>query len=245
MSTVPGVFAASCMVVLSLICGNVRASEQVSATSKNAAASGTVEGTVVYEQDPARLWRYARYYVKNRNRGQLAEAVVALTGLTRKKSDPPASSATVVMDQKNFQFAPETVAIRAGDRVRFRNSDNEVHNVRTVRSGHSFNVSLPAGDQHLESFRHAGNLRRPYRIGCVYHSAMRAWIFVFDHPHFHVTKADGRFRLKDVPAGDYRLEMIHPAGQLRWRQKIRVEADKTTTMEIRVSPDNLPKKRSK
>ena len=73
---------------------------------------------------------------------------------------------------------------------------------------------------------------------------MRAWVFVFDQPHFYVMKADGRFRLKNVPPGDYKLEMIHPAGQLRWHQMIRVEADRTTAIDIRVSPDDLPKKRS-
>jgi len=72
---------------------------------------------------------------------------------------------------------------------------------------------------------------------------MRSWIYVFNHPYYQVTKTDGRFHLKQVPEGEYTLKMAHPAGQLRWRQSIKVEAGKLTQVDILVSPDNKPKKR--
>jgi plastocyanin len=208
--------------------------------------AGTITGTVFYDADSKRPWRYARYYVKDSKKGQLAEGVVALTSFAEPKAQTreDRKPVTVTMDQKNFQFIPETIAIRAGDRVKFLNSDKELHNVKSFHLLHSFNVNLPSGDEHIETFEKAGNLRLPYELGCVYHSAMRAWIFVFDHPHFQLTKADGRFELKNVPPGEYKLEMTHPAGQLRWSQTIQVKANETTKIEIRVSPDNLPKKLS-
>src|SRR5260370_48539 len=39
---------------------------------------GAIEGIVSYQADPARPWRYARYYVKQAKSGELAEAVVAI-----------------------------------------------------------------------------------------------------------------------------------------------------------------------
>ncbi len=205
-------------------------------------STGSVEGTVIYREDARRPWRYARYYVKDRQQGQLAEAVVALKSpaVPREPSDKPA---TVVVDQQNFQFIPETLAIRAGDRVKFLNSDKEVHSVRTSDSRHSFNTSMPSGGEHVETFRRAGGIRLPYQIGCAYHSAMRAWIYVFDHPYYQLTSTDGRFRLANIPAGEYVLEMVHPAGQLRSSRKIKVEAGKTTQLDIVVSPDDAPAKR--
>jgi hypothetical protein len=110
-----------------------------------------------------------------------------------------------------------------------------------VNSLHPFNVNMPAGGEHLETFARAGGLRRPYRIGCAYHSAMRAWVFVFDHPHFQVTDTNGRFRLTDVATGNYKLEMVHPAGALRWNQTIDVKPGQTTRVAIVVSPDNQVK----
>jgi len=203
----------------------------------NSRLTGSIEGTVIYRADAERPWRYARYYVKDRHQGQLAEAVVALKSAAVQR-DPSDQAATVVVDQKNFQFIPETVAIRAGDRVKFLNNDKEVHNVRTVHPRQSFNTNIPSGGEHVETFRHAGGIRLPYRIECVYHSAMRSWIYVFDHPYYQLTGADGRFRLTKIPQGEYVLEMAHPAGQLRLRRKINVAPGKTTRLEIVVSPDN-------
>lgn len=208
----------------------------------DALQTGTLEGTVIYRADAERPWRYARYYVKDRRQGQLAEAVVALkSGAIRR--EPSDKAATVVVDQRDFQFIPETVAIRAGDRVRFLNNDQQVHNVRTVHPRHAFNVNVLSGGEQVETFQQAGGIRLPYRIECAFHSAMRSWIYVFDHPFYQLTTTDGRFRLAKIPQGEYILDMAHPAGQLRWSRKITVEAGKTTQIDIVVSPSNRAERR--
>jgi plastocyanin len=214
----------------------VRAAPPVPAAAK--AKTGTIAGTVFYQADPKRRWRQGRYYIADPAGGQLAEAVVALVGKDLGKSEAAARPATTVIDQKNFQFTPETVAIRAGDRVKFLNSDKELHNVNVFHKLHSFNVNMPPGGEHFERFEHANDIRRPYRLGCVYHGAMRGWIYVFDHPFYQLTRRDGRYRLENVPPGKYRLEMVHPAGQLRWSEVIEVTAGQVTRKDIRVSPDN-------
>ena len=66
-----------------------------------------MEGTVSYQADPARPWRYARYYVKQPKTGELAEAVVALRA--KPVADASRPPETVTIDQQNFQFTPETV----------------------------------------------------------------------------------------------------------------------------------------
>lgn len=202
------------------------------------AATGTVEGTVTYRADVKRPWRYARYYVQRAKSGELAEAVVALKreGLRAVQPSPPES---VTIDQKNFQFLPETVAIRRGDSVTFTNSDQTVHNVRSTSDLASFNVTMPLGGSgQTVRFDRSGGVRRPVEIGCVYHSSMRAWVFVFDHPFFAVTPADGRFRFGAVPAGKYDLELVHPAGALHWRQPIEVKPNEALRVEIHLTPDN-------
>lgn len=210
--------------------------------ANNKPPTGSIAGRVVYQADAERPWRYARYYVKDRHAGHLAEAVVALESVAEQRG-PSEKAATLVVDQKDFQFTPETAAIRAGDRVKFLNSDSATHNVQTFHQKHSFNINMPPEGTHVETFHEAGGINQPYRMGCVYHSSMRAWIYVFDHPHYQVTKTDGHFHLKNVPEGEYTLQMVHPAGRLRWSQRVKVEADETTQLEIVVSPDHKPQNR--
>jgi len=214
---------------------------QALATDQNGAGVrsnelGAVEGVVTYQPDPARPWRYARYYIKQPKTGELAEAVVALRA--RPAADAAREPQMIVIDQQNFQFTPETVVIRRGDAAKFTNADQATHNVRSDGDIANFNVNMPGGGEHTVRFDRAGGIRQPVQVGCVFHSAMRAWIFVFDHPWYQLTPASGKFRLVNVPPGEYELEMVHPAGELRWRKRVELKPGETLRIDIRVSPDD-------
>jgi plastocyanin len=202
----------------------------------DSALLGAIEGTVTYQADAGRPWRYARYYVKQAKTGELAEAVVALKA--QRQADSQRVPQTVIIDQLNFQFQPETVAIRRGDSVKFTNGDGATHNVQASSDIATFNVTMPYGGEETVRFDRAGGTREPVQVGCVFHSAMRAFIFVFDHPWFQVTAADGRFRLVGIPPGEYDLEMVHPAGGLRTVRRVVVKPNETLRVDIRVSPDD-------
>jgi plastocyanin len=211
--------------------------EDTSAVGKT--AFGAIEGNVIYRADSKRPWRYSRYYIKDAKSGELAEAVVALRGKKLDKASGHAS-ATITIDQKNFQFLPETVAIRQGDSIAFTNGDQATHNIRSSGDIADFNVTIPAGaDGYLVRFDRSGGIRRPAEVGCAFHSNMRAWVFVFDHPFYQITKADGQFRFAEVPPGQYELEMVHPAGGISWRQNVTVKAGETLRADIRVSPADM------
>lgn len=196
---------------------------------------GTIAGSVRYTSDPQHPWRYQRYYVKGGKAGPLAEALVVLRGSSLRNWPAPAQPQSGKVDQFNFQFVPELLAIRAGDSVTFTNSDTTIHNVRSTAAIAPFNVNLDAGDEYVHTFVRAGDLRTPVTLGCVYHGGMRAWIYVFDHPFYAVTDESGVFRFENVPAGRYTLEMVHPAGQLRWSRPVTLSAGKEQTVEVDVS----------
>jgi hypothetical protein len=143
------------------------------------------------------------------------------------------------MDQSNYQFVPETMAIRAGDTVVISNSDDALHNVMTSDGDKPFNVNVVKGKEFVHTFDRAGGLNEPIRLGCVFHGAMRAWIYVFDHPWFKVTERDGRFRFENVPVGEYMIDVVHPAGKLRSSRRVEVKANALTSLEISLSPDDL------
>jgi len=201
--------------------------------------SATLEGTLTYQSDPKRPWRLSRYYIANPQGGGLAEAVVALEGPALGRSVAPPAGKTVTVDQANFQFVPETVAIRAGDSVRIINSDEALHNVMTSDGSKPFSVSLVKGQEFTRIFDQAGGLPHPIRLGCVFHGAMRAWIYVFDHPWFAVTGRDGRFRFENVPPGTYMLAVVHPAGKLRCSHPVEFKPQETASVRVQLSPDDL------
>ena len=200
------------------------------------AGLGAIEGTVSYQPDAKRPWRYARYYVKQAKTGELAEAVVALRA--KMVADAPRQPRAVVIDQQNYQFTPETVLLQRGDSIKFTNADQATHNVQSSSDVATFNANLPGGGEHVVKFEKAGGMRRPVTVGCVFHSAMRANIFVFDHPWCQLTAADGKFRLADVPPGEYDLEVAHPAGELRSRQKVVVKPGEVVRIDFRLSADD-------
>ncbi len=197
---------------------------------------GVIEGTVSYQADGARPWRYARYYVKQAKTGELAEAVVALRA--KPAVDGARQPRIVVVDQENFLFTPETVVLQRGDSIKFTNADQATHNVQSSSEIAAFNANLPRDGEFVVRFEKAGGVRQPVTVGCVFHSAMRANIFVFDHPWCQLTAADGKFRLADVPPGEYDLEVAHPAGELRSRRKVMVKAGEVVRIDFRLSADD-------
>ena len=47
-------------------------------------------------------------------------------------------------------------------------------------------------------------------LGCNIHDNMAAWVVVADTPWFARSAEDGRARIDNVPAGNYRLRVWHP-----------------------------------
>ena len=74
-------------------------------------------------------------------------------------------------------------------------------------------------------------------LGCDIHPWMRAWIFVFDHPWFAVTDKTGRFRIPDVPPGEFRLHVVQPDIAHREQQRVSVVATETVKLKIAIRRD--------
>jgi plastocyanin len=202
--------------------------------------AGTVEGTVFYRNDRRHAWRLARYYVKSSKTGELAEAVVALVGPSLRRIAGPRQPAVVSVDQKEMRFVPETVAIRTGDRVRFTNSDPQTHNISLDDPRMRFSDTIAKGRTAVESFVRPSGVLRPFALSCKFHSQMQGWIYVFDHPFYRVTHADGRFRWENVPPGDYRLDVAHAAGELHASRVVHVKPHETVNVDLILTPADRP-----
>ena len=118
--------------------------------------------------------------------------------------DVPLPADPAEMDQYGRAFMPRLVVVREGQAVRFKNSENELHNVHVVdEAGETlFNVGMPIlGGTYDHVFERAGD----YRVGCNVHQEMAATVRVTASPFVAIADREGRFALSGVPYGAYDL----------------------------------------
>jgi plastocyanin len=147
--------------------------------------------------------------------GGLANVVVYVKSPVEGEAPVPESS--VVVDQVGCAYTPHVTAVRKGQTLEIHNSDPLVHNVRSFsRLNRPFNIGQPEGNTRERVFRRAENA---ITIKCDIHRWMNAYLFVFDHPYFAVTGADGQFSIAGLPAGEHTLAAWH---ELYGEQEIQV-----------------------
>ncbi len=115
----------------------------------------------------------------------------------------------VVLDQQGCMYHPSMLAVRVGEPVKIRNSDDTLHNIHprpTVNT--EFNVGQPRKGMETTKTFDKEEILIP--VGCDVHPWMRSYIAVLSHPYFAVTKEDGSFEIKGLPAGEYEVEANHP-----------------------------------
>ncbi len=142
----------------------------------------------------------------------------------------------VEIDQPCCQFIPHIVAMREGQALVVKNSAGIAHNVHVIggAKGPDFNVILPPGGQKKVAAEDIPARPTAISVKCDIHPWMYGYIRVFAHPYFTKTDADGKFTIKDAPAGNWRIVMWQEKGWvlkgLKNGEPITVEADKTTDL---------------
>jgi plastocyanin len=112
-----------------------------------------------------------------------------------------------VVDQRDKQFVPYVTAIQVGTAVSFPNSDNIRHHVYSFSPAKKFELPLYSGvPAQPVVFDKVGFVT----LGCNIHDWMIAYVAVLPTPYFQVTRQDGRALLKDLPAGQYTVQVWHP-----------------------------------
>jgi hypothetical protein len=111
------------------------------------------------------------------------------------------------------QLLPRIQWVTLGTSLSLLDKDGAHHHLQAyVKDNLMFEAELAAG---------AAPLRRPlvvpgfYQIDCDRHPWERAWVYVSPHDSVAVTDAEGRFTIKNVPVGRYRIMVWHEG----WEEK--------------------------
>jgi len=135
--------------------------------------------------------------------GSLKNVVVAVKsgpdGLDKQPSD-------VKFNQKNCKYHPHAAVAKTGQSVTVGDEDSGLHNVRGTKDGSQiFNLQTFQGQSKDFSVDSAGIVR----LECDVHPWMQAYLYVTDSGAAGVTGSNGEVSMKELPAGDYTLEIWH------------------------------------
>lgn len=118
----------------------------------------------------------------------------------------PMPEGHAVLDQFSKAFVPETLFVRVGQPVIFKNSEDQLHNVTVVRTRTGtgvFNISQNQGDVHTHTFDQAGE----YDVTCDVHPGMRATLVATTTPHTAYADSRGAFSFAGIEPGQYTLRV--------------------------------------
>jgi plastocyanin len=106
--------------------------------------------------------------------------------------------------QKNVAFAPDLLPVLVGTAVEFPNMDDTYHNVFSYSKTKRFDLGRYRKDEKPTTvvFDKPGVVT----IHCEIHERMRGTILVLETPYFQKTDTAGRYRLANLPAGNYVLK---------------------------------------
>lgn len=120
----------------------------------------------------------------------------------------PAPKTAVTLDQKGCQYVPHVMGIMVGQPYRILNSDGILHNIHTLpKVNPSFNKGMPATLK--ETTTSFAKPEAVFHIKCDVHPWMSAYVAVFTHPFFSVTKTDGKFDISGLDPGTYEITAWH------------------------------------
>jgi len=166
--------------------------------------------------------------------------IVYLAGYTQNSAGNGTNDA-IVIDQRDCEFVPRIQIARTGAPLILKNSDPilDVVRIDSMSSTNGQRMLLKAATPYAgyEKVYQLANFREPTLLQVTSgngHEWMAAYIAVLPHPWAALTDENGRFTLRNVPAGMHKIYVWHEVLGTMARE-VRVNGDGTTTVDFQFS----------
>jgi hypothetical protein len=137
---------------------------------------------------------------------------------------------TVVVDQPVCHFEPHILALYKDQKLQAKNPSPVAHNVVITGFKNSYNVQLAPGTDRSFTLAPENN---PVGLSCGAHAWMKGNLWVFNHPYFAVTDANGNFEIKLAPSGSQNLVIWHEAnGYAEGRNGRKIDVPAGGTLDL-------------
>ena len=150
--------------------------------------------------------------------GSLGNAFIYVKkGLEGKNFEVPRTPVTI--DQSGCWFRPRVLGIQTNQTLQVVNSDPVTHNIHPMAEiNREWSHSQGPGDAPMN--RRFVKPEIMIRVKCNIHSWMHAFIGVVDNPYYAISKEDGTFEIKNLPAGNYTIQV--------WQEKLGTQEQQVT-----------------
>ena len=114
-------------------------------------------------------------------------------------------AAEVVMTNKNCRFEPHIAVLTTKQTLVLGNDDPVAHNtLANLFYNTPFNEAIGTGETVKKQLTKVE--RRPAQVSCPIHAWMKGWVVVKDHPYVAVSDSHGRFKIRDLPSGEWTFQ---------------------------------------
>jgi len=195
-------------------------------------------------------WRIVEDFLVDKS-GGLKDAVVILQGIKRGK---PFALPPVQIEARDCEFYPFINVLRDQDQITVTNMDPVQHDTQGYETARVrgarvlFNRPLPMNPFHqvtdlFQSHSHMAGIpmvervhlqkdRNIFVMQCGFHPYMFSWGIVVDNPYYAVTAQDGRFEIRDIPAGHYTLTVWHPGRKQYLSREVTIREQETISVNF-------------
>lgn len=166
----------------------------------------------------------------------LADCVVTLYPKDPKKRKSAAPLKPVTMIKDGPSFVPRVMVVTPKTKLEYRNINSPCKCFRLTGGKHNSNTLVGVGEkldikfEDRDTCRVQSNLR-PYMV---------AWIHVVDTPYFALSGANGRFQIKDILPGEYRVRYWHESvGWIGGKKSrdVKIQNGSSQTLHLRIKPE--------
>ena len=152
---------------------------------------------------------------------------------------PPPPSDPPMIESKGIRFFPHTLITRAGQAIEVTNYDEIPISVHTypIKNSPSNSLLAPGGETLIEFSR---SEPFPFRLADDIHPYRDGYLLPLDHPFADLTDTSGQFNIRQLPPGEYELNIWHErGGYLQHKLPITVPEDGPAEFDLDVDVEDL------